>query len=58
MNNASKEARHEILREQVLREHEKLKDRIQTETGCAAIEAGLQAWVLMFAREIEEPVML
>ena len=58
MNNASEEAGHEILREQVLSEHEKLKREIQTETGCAAMEAGLQAWALMFARETEEPVTL
>jgi len=38
-------------RREILREHEQLKKRIQSETGCDALDAHLRAWAHLFAVE-------
>jgi hypothetical protein len=43
-----------ILQE-VLREHTELQRHIQNQTGCSALEAGLQAWNLMFLEALADP---
>lgn len=43
---------HEKCRQQVLEEHAALTRDIQVSTGCSAIDARFQAWLILFEREL------